>query len=277
MSTNSARRLPFITEEEHQDARQLGAKEIVDGDTRHSTITSHTIGVPELATLLEAVPSNADLPQYEHAVLVGNVLGLATENGRFWRYKTLRRIYGLRRSSVLFRALRDLWPGDPIARPLLATLCALATDTVLRATSPVITRASPGDPVTANDFGSAIDRRFPGAYAVSTLEKAAHNAYASWQQSGHLSPPERGQKRRQRVAAQPASTAYALFLGHLQGLRGQALFGTLWAEVLDQAPSELEALAFAASQRGMLEYRNAGGVIEISFEELLRPLEMTES
>jgi hypothetical protein len=62
-----------------------------------------------------------------------------------------------------------------------------------------------------------------------------------------------------------------LLLGHLQGYRGSALFDTLWTKVLDQPKSQLMDLAFSASQRGFMEFRSAGGVVELSFNELLRP------
>jgi hypothetical protein len=67
--------------------------------------------------------------------------------------------------------------------------------------------------------------------------------------------------------------AYALMLGHLQGTRGPALFDMLWTKVLDQPKSHLFDLASDASQRGLLEFRHAGGVVEVSFHELFRPFE----
>jgi hypothetical protein len=246
---------------------------MIPSEVRRSGITSHSIGVPELTRLLEAVSPSAEHAEYRRAVLEDNVLGLATENGRLWRYKTLRRSYYLRPDSILFRALRDLWPHEPEAQPLLATLCAVATDTVFRASSAVITTTAPGDEVGVDAFAEAIEKAYPGAYASSTLNKAASNAYASWQQSGHLAAAEGGSKVRQRPACRAADLAYALLLGHLSDHRGEALFDTIWVRLLDQPPSHLHDLAFAASQRGMLEYRFAGGVIEVGFRELLRPSE----
>ena len=67
--------------------------------------------------------------------------------------------------------------------------------------------------------------------------------------------------------------AYAFLQGHLEGHRGQMLFDTVWARSLDQPTSLLQDLAFGASQRGLMEYRHAGGVVEVSFHELLRPFE----
>lgn len=250
-----------------------GTEEITPSEVRRSGITSHSIGVPELSVLLKSLDADTGPEEYRRAIVEDNLLGLATENGRVWRFKTLRRLYLLRPDSILFRGLRDLWSADPAAGPLLACLCALATDTTFRSTAPVIVDASPGDEVTTHDLAGAIEQTYPDAYAPSTLEKAAANAYASWQQTGHLSPAERGRKIRVQAGCHPANVAYALLLGHLEGHRGEALFDTLWASVLDQPRSQLLDLAFVASQRGMLEFRSAGGVVEVGFRELLRPME----
>lgn len=249
-----------------------GAEEIVPSDTRQSAITSHSIGIPELVQLLDVVPAHAELDEYERAAVAGNALALGTESGREWRFATLRRLYLFRPGSILFRGLRDLWDTDEEGRPLLAALCAMATDTVFRASAAVIVETSPGDEVTAADFADAIEATYPDAYAASTLQKAASNAYASWQQSGHLGSPKSGWKPRKRAMCTSADVAYALLLGHLQGARGEALFETTWTRVLDHPRSHLYDLAFTASQRGMLEYRNAGGVVEVAFRELLRAM-----
>jgi len=58
-------------------------------------------------------------------------------------------------------------------------------------------------------------------------------------------------------------------LGHLSGVRGLPLYETLWVRLLDIPPNEIDALAFAASQRGLLEYRRMGDVAEFGFSELL--------
>lgn len=254
-------------------AKTSAGGEIIPCDVRHSGITSHSIGIPELGRLLGAVPADADPADYRRAIVELNVLGLATETGRIWRYKTLRRLYLLRPNSPLFRALRDLWPHDAEARPLLAALCALATDTVFRASAALVVETTPGDEVTAAAFAERIETHFPGVYAHSTLEKAASNAYASWQQAGHLSDASEGSKTRRSANCRAADVAYALLLGHLSGHRGEALFETLWARILDQPRSRLYDLATTASRSGMLEFRYAGGVVEVGFRELLRPLE----
>lgn len=250
------------------------AQEIVRGDVPGGPSTSQTIMVASLRLLLSQVPPAAAPEDYRMAVMDQNVLGKQTARGREWAFRQLRRFYGFDpRRVLLFRALRDLWPDDAVGQPLLAMLCALARDPVLRASSAVIFDKEYGTEVGSDDFKSAIEDAFPGAYRDSTRRTAAQNVSSSWQQSGHLLAEAATRKTRCRAESTPANVAYALLLGHLQGVRGQALFETLWARVLDQPASRLIDLAAIASQRGMLEFRQAGGVVEVGFGGLLRPFE----
>jgi len=247
------------------------ASEIVPGDISGGTNTSHTIVVASLAALIESVPPDAPAATYKRAALEANVLGKATEGSRRRTYRYLRELYLLRPDSLLFRALRDLWPVDVAAREMLAGLCSLARDAVFRASSSAITGTSPGDALASSDFADAVGKKFPNSYSAATLAKIGRNAFSSWEQTGHLADAGRSTKVRLRATCRPADIAYALLLGHVEGVRGRALFDTLWAKVLDQPVSHLLDLAAAASQDGMLELRQAGGVVEVGFRELLRP------
>jgi hypothetical protein len=173
----------------------------------------------------------------------------------------------------LFRALRDLWDHDKTGQPLLALLCALARDPVLRASGTVILGSEQGDVLTTTDFEGAIEDKFPGAYKENTRRTTAQKVASSWDQSGHLRQERPGSKILTRAQPTPASTAYALMLGYLEDTRGRALFDTFWARVLDQPTSRLLDLAAFASQYGMLELRQAGGVVDVGFRELLRPFD----
>jgi hypothetical protein len=223
--------------------------------------------------VLEAVPQSGDFADYSHAVLDDNILGKATEGSRKRTFRYLRELYLLRPDTILFRALRDLWPDDTSAQPLLAGLCALARDAVFRASADFIVASSPGDLVTSGDLALTVEKQFPDAYSESTLAKIGRNTSSSWEQTGHLESSGRAGKTRIPASCQPANVAYALLLGHLQGGRGQALFETPWARVLDQPMSRLMDLAFAASQRGLIELRAGGGVVDVGFRELLRPID----
>ena len=252
----------------------MSEREIVDSEISGGANTSHTLLVNDLITLLDEVPrADAEQSDYMDAVVEHNVLGKDTDGGRRRNFRYLRELYLLRSDSTLFRALRDLWWFDHSGRPLLACTCALARDASFRASASAIVRSSPGDELTSRDLAAAVEEQFPTAYNQSTLAKVGRNTFSSWEQTGHLRPHAPATKQRQRAVCRPSNVAYALLLGHLQGERGQALFETLWAEVLDQPKTHLYDLATAASQAGLIEFKNAGGVVEVGFSHLLRPFE----
>jgi len=177
------------------------------------------------------------------------------------------------RDSILFRALRDLWSDDQSGRTLLAGLCALARDPVFRSSSIAVLAADPGDQMISADLADAVEKQFPAAYSDSTLAKIGRNTFSSWEQVGHLESVARTEKVRRRPNCTPASVAYALLLGHLEGVRGEALFDTVWAQVLDQPRQHLFDLATVASQRSLIDFKHSGGVTDVGFSELLRPME----
>lgn len=247
--------------------------EILPGHRSGGTNTSHTIVVPALQRLLAEVPRSAPAEAYETAVLEDNILGKDTVGSRKRTFRYLRELYLLRPDSVLFRALRDLWTDEPAGQRLLAGLCALARDTSFRASVDAILGTDPGDELTSRDLAAAVDKVFPTAYSDATLAKVGRNTFSSWEQTGHLEPAGRSTKIRRRPPCTPAATAYALLLGHLEGTRGAALFDTIWAQVLDHPRPHLMEYATVASQRSLIDFRHSGGITEVGFSELLRPME----
>jgi len=235
--------------------------------------SSHTILAPALSRVLESVDARAGAAAYERAVIEDNVLGKSTAESRRRTLRYLRELYVLRPDSLLFRGLRDLWTDELAGQPLLAGLCALARDPLFRASAPAVLAADPGDSIKSADLAAAIDDAFPGRYNEATLAKIGRNTFSSWQQTGHLKSVARTAKVRRRAACTPAAVAYALLLGHLEGVAGAALFETFWAQALDAPPSRLVDLAAAASQRTLIDFRHGGGVTEVGFTWLLRSLE----
>lgn len=247
---------------------------VVPADVSGGPHTSRTMMLAELSNLLDATPASASSADVKVAVIDHNVLGKNTLSGRQRTYRYLRELYALDLGNLAFRALRDLWDVDPAARPLLALLSALARDPVLRATAPAILDASVGASVTADDLTAAVKAAYPDAYGDAIAAKIGRNTASTWTQSGHLAG--RTHKKRARVKAAPTALAYALLIGHTEGLRGDELFDSVWCRVLDRPASGLRELAMRASQRGLIDYRHGGGVTEVGFKLLLRPFAATE-
>jgi hypothetical protein len=226
----------------------------------------------ELRLLLAACPPTASFDQYQAAILDDNVLLKRTVSTRRESVRRLRELYALDLSVLLFRALRDLWGDDSDAQPLLALLCSLARDPTLRGTVDLILSVPYGETVIPQMISAAAGHSFPGRFNAMTLANIGRHAASTWRQSGHLQGHVK--KVRSQAASQPASVAYALLLGFLCGERGDGLFQTGWARLLDAPEHTLRSQAAVVAQRGYLEYRHAGGVTEISLRYLLRDIKV---
>ncbi len=222
----------------------------------------------ELRQLLASCPHARDIDDYRMAIVDDNVLGKRTVTTRKESLRRLRELYALTPSVILFRALHELWEVDAGAQPLLALLCATARDPILRATADLILDVPAGDVVTPHMIADAAEHEFPGRYNPTMLANIGRHAASSWQQSGHLIG--RLEKRRGRAESRPAAVTYALLLGYLCGGRGDALFTTLWARLLDAPTTTLREQAQAAAREGYFDLRSGGGVTEIGFRHLLR-------
>ena len=99
------------------------------------THSARTIMLRDLTELFEVVPPDAAREDYAAAIVEENALGKPTWVTRNVSRKYLTNLYGLDPGLPLFRVLRRLWDVDPAGRPLLALLCALARDSLLRSGS----------------------------------------------------------------------------------------------------------------------------------------------
>ena len=222
--------------------------------------TSRTLLLAELRLLLAVCPASTGVEGYRTAVVEGNVLLKRTATTRRATSKWVRQLYALDTALPVFAALRHLWDADVAGQPTLGILCAVARDPLRRATATVVLDCAPGAELPAPRLAEAIETAYPGRFNAGTLRALGSHTASSWQQSGHLVGKVR--KFRALVQPTPASTPYALLLGHLCDERGVDLFATPWARLLD-------AQAFAAAQRGWLDYRRIGEIADFGFSTLL--------
>ena len=124
--------------------------------------------------------------------------------------------------------------------------------------------APPFDFRTVHD---AIRAAVGGRLNDATLDKVVRNAASSWTQSGHLDG--RSRKRRLTATPTPGAVAFALLLGYLLGVRGQGLFETLFARLLDREANDLSFMAMDAKRLGLLDIKSGGGMLVVSFDGIL--------
>ncbi|MBW1706586.1 MAG: hypothetical protein JRJ86_15690 [Deltaproteobacteria bacterium] len=230
------------------------------------THTSRTIMFKELDLLFADQEKGAQRESYVSAIIDQNCLGKQTVSTRKLTCQRLSELYGLNPTIPLFRILRHLWQSDENGRPLLAFLTALARDPLLRVTSEIILQIKTGEELMRQKLTDALRQSVDNRLNNGTLNTTVRNISSSWTQSGHLKG--RVRKIRRKVTPTPIVTTYALALSYILGARGNGLFTTLWANVLDTPHEELVSLATDAKRLGFLDLSQAGGVVEVSFTRL---------
>ena len=230
--------------------------------------TSRTIMLAELVALLTNRPAATTRSEYATAIVAENCLGKHTAATRQLTLQRLSELYALDPAITVFRLLRLFWEGsDERTQEQLALLVALARDPLLRATSTPVLAMQAGEEIARQRLTDAVRDAVNGRLNDAVLDKVVRNTASSWTQSGHLAG--RSRKKRVKIDPSPASTAFALVLGYLMGLRGQNLFGTLFARVLDREGNDLVTLAHDAKRFGYLDVKSNGGLLVISFDGIL--------
>ena len=234
------------------------------------THTSRTVMLAELSDLLEGVSATGGRAEYVGAIVDDNILGKHTAATRRLTSQRLTELYGLDPRVPIFRVLRRLWRADEPGRPLLALLCALARDPLLRSTAPAVLGLPEGAELVRATFVGGLREAVGSRLNDSILDKVARNTASSWSQAGHL--VGRVRKIRRRVTPTPGATAMALWMGGLEGLAGEQLLSSHWARVLDRSSGQLTEFALQAKQLGLIHARIGGGVVEIDTRPLNAPV-----
>ena len=210
------------------------ADEIVPGDRSGGANTSHTIVVPALRSSSTAVDRQAELA----GLRAGGARGQRARQGHGGLASARSATSASSTCSARLAPVpsaRDLWTDDPAGQPLLAGLCALARDAVFRASAPAILDSAARR--RGHQHRPRRGRRgdLPGlATATRRWRRSAGTPSRRGSRPATSRPWHAPTKVRRRAVCTPSTTAYALLLGHLEGVRGAALFDTLWAQVLDQ-------------------------------------------
>ncbi|MBK8270704.1 MAG: hypothetical protein IPK83_21320 [Planctomycetes bacterium] len=222
-----------------------------------------------------AVPPDGRRERYSAAIIDENVTGKRTASTRSLTNQRLGELYALDPVVPIFRVMRRYWDADQEGRRLLALLCALARDPLLRATVPPVLALDPDEELARQRMIDAIRSAADERLNDAIVDKVVRNTSSTWAQAGHLTG--RVRKHRESVTASPYAVAYALLLGYLLGARGTRLFATLWTAVLDTSQEKLIFLAMDAKRLGALNLKHGGGVIEVDFTSILTPEEIRES
>lgn len=234
---------------------------------------SKTMMLKELSAHRAA--AKADLSSPATLIIEQNILGKHTASARKLALARLNGLYGIVKPNPISRVLFGLWPLDVRGRPILALLCALARDALLRDTASAVLPAPLGVSVRWPVIAATLEGQHPRRFSENMLRSLSRNCASTWTQSGHL----RGRRKKLRVRAQPTATAaaYAALIATVCGFGGPALIDSPWLAVLDRPRDERLSLLRQAEAQGLVRVRTAGDMLEISARQpIAQALRMPE-
>lgn len=241
--------------------------------TKGGVHTARTMMLEDLELLLEAVADPlAAKNVYLNAIIEHNCLRKRSVKSRQLTARHLINLYMLNPSVTIFRVFRFFWQRDKDGHPLTALLCACSRDHILKSSAKFILDFVEGKVITREALEEFIDNKQPGRFSKATLKSVAQNINSSFTKSGHLIGKVK--KIRSKATATAGSAAFALFLGYLEGIRGEALFSTEYTRFLDSRNHRTIELAEEASRRGWIVFKRIGDVMELLFPNLLTRQEM---
>ncbi len=235
-------------------------------------LLSRTMMLEELSLVLAQTPPTASPGEIGTAITDGNLLGKPTRASRIKSYRHLAELYGLDPQKALFRVLRHLAALDPASLPVLALICVYCRDPQLRATFSLIRALPLGGQLHRADVEAFLVSAFPDRFSPVLIRALAQNTSASWTVSGHL--VGRLKKHRTHPPVRPVAVAFAMLAGYLAGLRGQRLLQSEFGELATAQPALIPSQLSIAAARGLLGFKQAGGVVEFDFSPLLTPTEL---
>lgn len=225
----------------------------------------------EMRALVRAMPLAVTKDDFAKVIVEENVLEKPTLSSRKKSLRHLVELYGMDPSKALFRVLWDLGHADLDSLPQLCLVCAYARDPQLCHSFELVRTLRLGEALERAAMEQHLENGFPGRFSPAMKKSMAQNVNTTWTFGGHLAGTKK--KTRRYPEPRPVSAAYAMFVGYLTGLRGERLLDSAFASLVASSRSQLQAALSLASAKGLLSLKQAAGIVEFDFSNLLTPAE----
>ncbi|MBV5304384.1 MAG: hypothetical protein JZU70_09335 [Chlorobium sp.] len=233
--------------------------------------SSRSMMLNEMHLLVSSLPLTVSIPDFAKAIVDENILEKPTLSSRKMSLSHLVELYGLDQSKPLFRVFWDFAHADGDSLPQLCVVCAYARDPQLRYSFEFVRNLHQGEVLSRIEMEQHLENGFPNRFSPAMKKSMAQNVNTSWTFSGHLEGKVK--KIRRLPEPRPVSAAYAMFAGYLTGLRGTRLLDSPYASLVSSTRSQLQAALSLASAKGLLSLKQAAGIVEFDFSNLLTPKE----
>lgn len=225
----------------------------------------------EMSLLVKAIPIAVNKSDFSTAIIEENVLEKPTLSSRKKSLRHLVELYGLDPSKPLFRVFWEFSHEDFESLNQLCLVCVYANDPQLRQSFEIIRTLRLGEVMERLVMEHHLENGFPGRFSPATKKSLSQNVNTTWTYGGHL----KGKAKKFRCLPEPRpfSAAYAMFVGHLAGLRGEKLLDSAYAYLVSSNRSQLQAALSLASAKGILSLKQAAGIVEFDFSNIIKPSE----
>jgi len=225
----------------------------------------------EMRALVRAMHLTVTKDDFTKAIVEENVLEKPTLSSRKKSLRHLMELYGMNPSEALFRVLWDFGHADLDSLHQLCLVCAYARDPQLRHSFELVRTLHLGEVLERAAMEQHLEIGFPGRFSSAMKKSMAQNVNTTWTFGGHLAG--KAKKTRRLPEPRPVSAAYAMFVGYLTGLRGERLLDSAFGSLVASKRSQLIAALSLASAKGMLSLKQAAGIVEFDFSNLLTSAE----
>jgi len=225
----------------------------------------------EMRTLVREMPITVTKNDFTKAIVEQNILEKPTLISRKKSLRHMVELYGMDPSKALFRVLWKLGHSDLDSLSQLCLVCVYARDPQLRHSFELIRTLRLGEMLARADMEQHLEKGFPDRFSPAMKKSMAQNVNTTWTFGGHLAG--KAKKTRRLPEPRPISAAYAMFVGYLTGLRGERLLDSAFASLVVSNRSLLKASLSLASAKGLLSLKQAAGIVEFDFSNLLTSAE----
>ena len=225
----------------------------------------------EMSILVGAMPLSVTRDEFANVIVEENILEKPTLSSRKKSHRHLVELYGMDPSKALFRVLWDLGHVDSDSLHQLCLVCSYSRDPQLRQSFELVRTLHLGVVLERVAMEQHLERGFPNRFSAAMKKSMAQNVNTTWTFGGHLTG--KAKKIRRLPEPRPISAAYAMLVGYLTGLRGERLLDSAFASLVASSRSHLISALSLASAKGLLSLKQAAGIVEFDFSNLLTPVE----
>lgn len=233
---------------------------------------ARTMMFEDFSVVMSACHGTYTKSEVVRVVVDENCLGKPSIKARKLAAQHLMKLYGFSNELAIFRAQSYLWERDDEGKCQVALLVAFARDSVLRESAPFILSMKDGEPYERVDLEEYIEAKHPDRFSKSMLKSLAQNLAGTWTRSGYL--VGRNKKIRRCIDPTAGAMVMALVMSYLRGSRGMLTFESEYVKLLGCNRATAIELARTASQRGWLDMKHIGDVVEFSFPKIFTASEV---